>query len=262
MVVFEDGLAAQVRVPPVRDPRTSTGRTTRRVDPRGDHAAGSGATSRSASSSRASEADDRAEPTTARPTVPTGRPIDPETGRPRKFAYPPQPGRRRRRARRRSPRPQRALDELGIDDVALCGLAKRLEEVWLPGRRRPGDPAAHQRGALPAAAGPRRGAPVRDHLPPAEAVQGDDDQRPGRRPGARARPGARRCCKHFGSLKRLPRGQRGGDHGGAGHRAAHRRGRGRRRSPAHAPRRPAVNIATGEILDDAADTGTGPAGDR
>ena len=27
----------------------------------------------------------------------------------------------------------RALDELGIDDVAVCGLAKRLEEVWLPG---------------------------------------------------------------------------------------------------------------------------------
>lgn len=27
---------------------------------------------------------------------------------------------------------QRALDELGICDVALCGLAKRLEEVWLP----------------------------------------------------------------------------------------------------------------------------------
>ncbi len=26
----------------------------------------------------------------------------------------------------------RALDELGIEDVALCGLAKRLEEVWLP----------------------------------------------------------------------------------------------------------------------------------
>jgi excinuclease ABC subunit C len=24
------------------------------------------------------------------------------------------------------------LAELGIDDVALCGLAKRLEEVWLP----------------------------------------------------------------------------------------------------------------------------------
>jgi len=27
----------------------------------------------------------------------------------------------------------RALADLGIDDVALCGLAKRLEEVWLPG---------------------------------------------------------------------------------------------------------------------------------
>jgi excinuclease ABC subunit C len=26
-----------------------------------------------------------------------------------------------------------ALTELGIDDVAVCGLAKRLEEVWLPG---------------------------------------------------------------------------------------------------------------------------------
>jgi excinuclease ABC subunit C len=32
---------------------------------------------------------------------------------------------------------QRALDELGVDDVALCGLAKRLEEVWLPGQDEP-----------------------------------------------------------------------------------------------------------------------------
>ena len=31
----------------------------------------------------------------------------------------------------------RALDELGIDDVAVCGLAKRLEEVWLPGEDAP-----------------------------------------------------------------------------------------------------------------------------
>jgi len=31
----------------------------------------------------------------------------------------------------------RALDELGIDDVAVCGLAKRLEEVWLPGEDTP-----------------------------------------------------------------------------------------------------------------------------
>ena len=30
-----------------------------------------------------------------------------------------------------------ALAELGIDDVAVCGLAKRLEEVWLPGEDYP-----------------------------------------------------------------------------------------------------------------------------
>ena len=31
----------------------------------------------------------------------------------------------------------RALAELGIDDVAVCGLAKRLEEVWIPGEEYP-----------------------------------------------------------------------------------------------------------------------------
>jgi excinuclease ABC subunit C len=63
-------------------------------------------------------------------------PIDPETGRPRKFAYPPQlvvvdGGQPQVAAARR------ALEELGIDDVAVCGLAKRLEEVWLPGEDDP-----------------------------------------------------------------------------------------------------------------------------
>ena len=32
---------------------------------------------------------------------------------------------------------QRALDELGITDISLCGLAKRLEEVWRPGEKDP-----------------------------------------------------------------------------------------------------------------------------
>ena len=32
---------------------------------------------------------------------------------------------------------RRALDELGIDDIPVCGLAKRLEEVWLPGQEDP-----------------------------------------------------------------------------------------------------------------------------
>ncbi|HEY5187274.1 MAG TPA: excinuclease ABC subunit UvrC [Actinomycetes bacterium] len=58
--------------------------------------------------------------------------LDPATGRPRRFAYPPNllvvDGGPPQVAAA-----QRALDELGIDDVALCGLAKRLEEVWLPG---------------------------------------------------------------------------------------------------------------------------------
>jgi excinuclease ABC subunit C len=31
----------------------------------------------------------------------------------------------------------RALTELSITDVAVCGLAKRLEEVWLPGEEYP-----------------------------------------------------------------------------------------------------------------------------
>jgi excinuclease ABC subunit C len=53
------------------------------------------------------------------------------SGRPPKFAYPPNlvvidggPA--------QVAAATRALDELGIDDVAVCGLAKRLEEVWLP----------------------------------------------------------------------------------------------------------------------------------
>ncbi|MER7760861.1 excinuclease ABC subunit UvrC [Streptomyces sp. NPDC097619] len=59
-----------------------------------------------------------------------------EEGRPRRFAYPPQlvvvDGGRPQVAAA-----QRALEELGITDVAVCGLAKRLEEVWLPGEEDP-----------------------------------------------------------------------------------------------------------------------------
>ncbi len=57
--------------------------------------------------------------------------IDPETGRPRRFAYapalvvvdggPPQVA-----------AAHQAMTALGIEDIALVGLAKRLEEVWLP----------------------------------------------------------------------------------------------------------------------------------
>jgi excinuclease ABC subunit C len=70
--------------------------------------------------------DERADPDDPNPG------IDPVTGRPKKFSYPPnlfvvdggQP---------QVEAAQAALSELGITDVALIGLAKRLEEVWLPG---------------------------------------------------------------------------------------------------------------------------------
>ncbi|MDX6393313.1 MAG: excinuclease subunit, partial [Streptosporangiaceae bacterium] len=59
-----------------------------------------------------------------------------EAARQRKFAYPPNlvvidggPAQVAAAAR--------ALEELGIEDVAACGLAKRLEEVWLPGEDSP-----------------------------------------------------------------------------------------------------------------------------
>ena len=62
--------------------------------------------------------------------------IDPETGRQRRFAYapglvlvdggPPQVA-----------AADRALRELGIADIPVAGLAKRLEEVWLPGQEDP-----------------------------------------------------------------------------------------------------------------------------
>jgi excinuclease ABC subunit C len=62
--------------------------------------------------------------------------VDPDTGRPRKFAYapglvvvdggPPQVA-----------AAKQALAELGIHDIPVCGLAKRLEEVWLPAQADP-----------------------------------------------------------------------------------------------------------------------------
>ncbi len=67
---------------------------------------------------------------------------DPETGEPagtsgpKKFAYPPNlvvvDG-----GPLQAAAAARALAELGIDDVAVCGLAKRLEEVWRPGEEYP-----------------------------------------------------------------------------------------------------------------------------
>ena len=62
--------------------------------------------------------------------------IDPDTGKPKRFAYPPNllvvDG--------AGPQANAAADvlaDLGVTDVAVIGLAKRLEEVWLPAESEP-----------------------------------------------------------------------------------------------------------------------------
>ncbi len=62
--------------------------------------------------------------------------VDPETGRPRRFAYapglvvvdggPPQVA-----------AAEQAMADLGVNDIPVVGLAKRLEEVWVPGEEDP-----------------------------------------------------------------------------------------------------------------------------
>ncbi|MBY6364516.1 excinuclease ABC subunit UvrC [Rhodococcoides corynebacterioides] len=62
--------------------------------------------------------------------------LDPHTGRPRRFAYPPNlfvvDGGAPQVAAAAA-----VLDDLGVTDVAVVGLAKRLEEVWVPGEADP-----------------------------------------------------------------------------------------------------------------------------
>ena len=87
-------------------------------------------------SAKAASEDGSATGSSSAGTAPGPMLVDPETGRARKFAYapglvvvdggPPQVA-----------AAQQALDELGIHDIAVCGLAKRLEEVWLPAQEDP-----------------------------------------------------------------------------------------------------------------------------
>ncbi|MGW0463338.1 excinuclease ABC subunit UvrC [Streptomyces tendae] len=85
---------------------------------------------------RAAPTENRAAPTHGpaladEPALTDGPALKDDDGRPKRFAYPPQlvvvDGGQPQVAAA-----QRALDDLGIDDIAVCGLAKRLEEVWLP----------------------------------------------------------------------------------------------------------------------------------
>jgi excinuclease ABC subunit C len=137
MVVFEDGLArkSEYRRFALRETGEGTGDVQwiaevvrRRFARYLDEQVESGA---DADSDPAAEAVEAAE------TGAGVRPgIDPTTGRPKRFAYPPNllvvdGG---------APQVNAAhavLQDLGIDDVALVGLAKRLEEVWLPEQEYP-----------------------------------------------------------------------------------------------------------------------------
>ena len=170
-----------------------------------------------------------------------------EDGRPKRFAYPPQlvvvdGGQPQVAAARR------ALDELGIDDIAVCGLAKRLEEVWLPGDD---DPVVLPRSSEGlyllqrvrdtahdfAIRYQRSKRNKRVRTSPLDAVPGLGDTR------------KQALIKYFGSVKRLRQATI--------EQICEVPGMGRKTAEAvavalaqAAPAAPAVNTATGEIIED------------
>ncbi len=64
----------------------------------------------------------------------------------------------------------RVLEELGLEDeIPAAALAKQFEEVFLPGQADPIRNPPGLRSPLPVTKDPRRGAPLRHHLPPQAA---------------------------------------------------------------------------------------------
>ncbi|WP_226487007.1 excinuclease ABC subunit UvrC [Streptomyces parvulus] len=170
-----------------------------------------------------------------------------EDGRPKRFAYPPQlvvvDGGQPQVAAA-----QRALDELGIDDIAVCGLAKRLEEVWLP---REDDPVVLPRTSEGlyllqrvrdeahrfAITYQRTKRAKRFRSSPLDDVPGLGETR------------KQALIKHFGSVKKLRSAtiDQICEVPGIGRKTAETVAVALARS---APATPAVNTATGEIMDD------------
>ncbi|MER6332975.1 excinuclease ABC subunit UvrC [Streptomyces sp. NPDC001034] len=136
-------LSADPGAAPADTGATPTGTATESTAPAGTVTGASADTLTGASAARESGPLPTMGPAALTPSAlggPIATPVDgalkDDDGRPRKFAYPPQlvvvdGGQPQVAAARR------ALDELGIDDIAVCGLAKRLEEVWLPGEDDP-----------------------------------------------------------------------------------------------------------------------------
>ncbi|NXY93165.1 excinuclease ABC subunit UvrC [Streptomyces sp. BR123] len=186
----------------------------------------------------------------------------PDDGRPKRFAYPPQlvvvdGGQPQVAAARR------ALEELGIDDVAVCGLAKRLEEVWLPGED---DPVVLPRTSEGLYLLQR----VRDEAH-RFAIQYQRSKR-----GKRLKAGPldevpglgdtrkQALIKHFGSVKRLRQAtiDQICEVPGIGRKTAETVAAALAQA---APAAPAVNTATGEIIEDespAPAVGPPPGGSR
>ncbi|MFF8589839.1 excinuclease ABC subunit UvrC [Streptomyces sp. NPDC015220] len=179
-----------------------------------------------------------------------GPPFTEDDGRPKRFAYPPQlvvvdGGQPQVAAARR------ALDELGIDDIAVCGLAKRLEEVWLPGED---DPVVLPRTSEGlyllqrvrdeahrfAITYQRTKRAKRFRAGPLDDVPGLGETR------------KRALIKHFGSVKKLRSAtiDQIREVPGIGRKTAETIAAALAQA---APAAPAVNTATGEIMEDAAD---------
>ena len=97
------------------------------------------------------------------------------------------------------------LDELGLHDLPLAGLAKEREELFLPGRSRADRPAGHLIGAVPRPAAARRGASLRHHLSPHAARQADGPlglRRPARRRARSASASCSRCSARSSACAR------------------------------------------------------------
>ncbi|MFF7951897.1 excinuclease ABC subunit UvrC [Streptomyces griseorubiginosus] len=181
-----------------------------------------------------------------------------DDGRPKKFAYPPQlvvvdGGRPQVAAAKR------ALDELGIDDIAVCGLAKRLEEMWLPDDE---DPIVLPRTSEGlyllqrvrdeahrfAITYQRTKRAQRFRSSPLDDVPGLGDTR------------KQALLKHFGSLKKLRSAtiDQICEVPGIGRKTAETIAVALAQA---APAAPAVNTATGEIMDEEEPVATGSGGD-
>ena len=92
------------------------------------------------------------------------------------------------------------LTELGTTVVSL---AKRIEEVFIPGRPAAAGDGPRRGAAAAAPAHPRRGAPVRHRVPPRPPRQGHDAARSWTTCPASGPRASGRCWTHFGTPDRI-----------------------------------------------------------